>query len=339
VRDPARPRRLRPADLPEGSVGPLVLGEARRARLQRVDGGGPGPATVPIAAGRVPGRPAARTAERVQALFAALLAALLLGSVVALAFIGTGGLPSERSERGAEQLRSEGQPDQVVAAPQEAGSGASGQGQGQGQGSPGATGLSSVLLSGGFLTTAPGSDGDLGFGGGGGGGQGAEGADGGGGGPAGGSGGAGGVGSGGGADSGGQGEGGQGLAEDAIVDADGQTIGGGTPAVDAGNQEQEPAGGEKGQEEPPKGEEQDEPSKEKEQEKPSKEKGQEQSSKGKPPKPPKPAEGGGPQGKAVGHVKADATPPSTTGAQAGGHTKGNGVGHATAPGNGHDKHH
>jgi hypothetical protein len=294
-----------------------VLGEARRAHLRRVDGGRPSPAIAPVAGWGL-GRPATRRAERVQAVFAALLAALLLGSVVALAFIGGGTLPPDRPARGAGPLAAEGETEQVVAPPLEGGAGETE----QGQGAPGeASGPAPVLVTGGFLPTAPGSnDDDLGSGAGDGGGSGGQGGAGQG--AAGGGGGDGGQG-GGAQDAGGQGGGAQDAGGDSGAGGDGGIVGGGDVGVDAGDG---------GQEAPPGGEPQGKP------EKPAK-----------PPKLPKVkssksseakgASAGAPHGKAVGHSKGSVPSPPESGTPGGGHTNSNGVGHATAPGKGHDKHH
>jgi hypothetical protein len=94
-----------------------------------------------------------RTKERSEAAFAALLAFLFLGSVVALAFIGTGGLlpaapPSDRKAA----LELEAGPEVVDVPQAENGTG------GQEAGAPaGTSGPTSVLLTAGFLS---GSDGD-----------------------------------------------------------------------------------------------------------------------------------------------------------------------------------
>jgi hypothetical protein len=95
-----------------------------------------------------------RTKERSEAAFAALLAFLLLTSVVALAFIGTGGLlpaapPSDRTAA----LEPEAGPE-VVAVPQEAENATGGQ---EGGAPAGTSGSTSVLLTEGFLS---GSDDD-----------------------------------------------------------------------------------------------------------------------------------------------------------------------------------
>lgn len=95
-----------------------------------------------------------RTKERSEAAFAALLAFLFLGSVVALAYIGTGGLlpaapPSDRTA----PLEPEAGPE-VVAVPQEAENVTEGQ---EGGAPVGTSGPTSVLLTGGFLS---GSDDD-----------------------------------------------------------------------------------------------------------------------------------------------------------------------------------
>jgi hypothetical protein len=315
VSDPRRPTRLRRTDFPEGWVYPPVLGEARRARLRRVEMTTP-PSLAMVAAPTPSARGRrGRTAERSQAAFAALLAFLLLGSVVALAFIGTGGLPpgAPPPARSATLALEAGQ--EVVAVPQEADTETGGE---KGGAPAGTSGPASVLLTGGFLS---GSDDDTGVGGGSGGGEGViigdlPGF----------------TGGGGGQGGGGQGQGGGGGAGDQTGGDTGETVGRET-GENVGRETGENVGRETVVVVEDEGTDAAPPAR---------------AAAAKPPKPPEPARGGSseaphgsseaPRGKALGHAKK-AQSSSGSGATPPGHSKARGAGHAIAPSQGHEKHH
>ncbi|MGH2657798.1 MAG: hypothetical protein ACRDIZ_14080, partial [Actinomycetota bacterium] len=93
-------RDLRRTEGPSSPTGRLPFGEAKPLRLRRIDPGGalsapgdppaPGSGAGDFVLATVPAR---RGSGRLQALIAALLSFILLGSLAALAVIGSGGLP------------------------------------------------------------------------------------------------------------------------------------------------------------------------------------------------------------------------------------------------------
>lgn len=283
-----------------------MLGEARRARLRRVDATtAPSPAMAAAPTLSTHGR-RGRTVERSQAAFAALLAFLLLGSVVALAFIGTGGLLPAAPLPGRTAVLAPEADQEVVAVSQEAENGTGGE---EGGAPAGTSGPTSVPLAGGFLSGS--DDDDTVVGGGSGGGFGS---------------GQGGGGPGGGGQEGGGGAGDQtggdtaetvgGETGETVGRETGETVGRETVVVveDEGTDSGPPARAAAAK--PPK-----------------------------PPEPARGGSSEAPhgsseapRGKALGHAE-NAQSSSGSGTTPPGHSKARGAGHAIAPGQGHEKHH
>jgi hypothetical protein len=145
VTDPKQYRDLRRTEGSSSPAGRLPFGEAKSLRLRRIDPGGalsaPGDPPAPrsgAGAFVLATVPARRGSGRLQALIAALLSFILLGSLAALAVIGSGGLPGAPVVPPGVQLEQEVVRDSPVEAlPEPAGgvAGAPGQAGPSGQGS------------------------------------------------------------------------------------------------------------------------------------------------------------------------------------------------------------
>jgi hypothetical protein len=113
VTDREQYRDLRRTEGPSSPAGRLPFGEAKPLRLRRIDPGGarsPGDTPAPgsgAGAFVLTTVPAGRGNGRLQAVIAALLSFLLLGSLTALAFLGSGGLPGAPVVRPGIQLEQE----------------------------------------------------------------------------------------------------------------------------------------------------------------------------------------------------------------------------------------
>jgi hypothetical protein len=113
VTDREQYRDLRRNEGPSSPAGRLPFGEAKPLRLRRIDPGGalsPGDTPAPgsgAGAFVLTTVPAGRGNGRLQAVIAALLSFLLLGSLTALAFLGSGGLPGAPVVRPGIQLEQE----------------------------------------------------------------------------------------------------------------------------------------------------------------------------------------------------------------------------------------